>query len=81
MSRILSILIIPAVIILGSAIYFIYYKRSINSHLNDDNYLERHHNPAPIYIALGIAIISLLVNTSKNQLAITNMQNNIIHLN
>ena len=81
MSTILSILIIPAVIILGSAIYFIYYKNSINRHLNDENYTERHHNPAPIYIALGIAIISLLINTSKNQLAITNLENNINNLN
>ena len=81
MSRILSILIIPAVIIIGSLIYYYYYKSSINKHLNDENYLDRHHNPAPIYIVLAIAIISLLVNTSKNQMAIANLQTNINMLN
>ena len=80
MSRFISVLIIPAIIICGSLIYFMYYKSSINRHLNDENYQGRDHNPAPVYIALGIAIISLLVNTSKNQLAISNLQNNVNNL-
>ena len=80
MSRVLSVIIIPAVIILGSLGYFRYYKSAINRHLNDENYHERSHNPAPVYIALGIAIISLLFSNSRNQMAINDLQNNINRL-
>ena len=80
MSRVLSVIIIPAVIILGSLGYFRYYKSAINRHINDDNYRENTHNPAPVYIALAIAIISLLLSNSHNQVAINNLQNNISQL-
>ncbi len=80
MSRFIPVIIIPAVIILGSLRYYLYYKSAINRHINDENYRERTHNPAPIYILLGITIISLLLSNSRNQLAINNLQNNIFQL-
>ena len=80
MSKVLSILIIPAVIIIGSLRYYPFYRYAINRHLNDENYRERTHNPAPIYILLGITILALLFSNSRNQLAINNLQNNILQL-
>ncbi|MBR2546253.1 MAG: hypothetical protein IKE93_08845 [Erysipelotrichaceae bacterium] len=80
MSKVLSILIIPAVIIIGSLRYYLFYRYAINRHLNDENYRERTHNPAPIYILLGITILTLLFSNSRNQLAINNLQNNILQL-
>jgi len=80
MSKVLSILIIPAVIIIGSLRYYLFYRHAINRHLNDENYRERTHNPAPIYILLGITILALLFSNSRNQLAINNLQNNILQL-
>ena len=80
MSKVLSILIIPAVIIIGSLRYYLFYRYAINRHLNDENYRERTHNPAPVYILLGITILALLFSNSRNQLAINNLQNNILQL-
>lgn len=80
MSRFIPVIIIPAVIILGSLRYYLYYKSAINRHINDENYRERTHNPAPVYILLGITIISLLLSNSRNQLAINNLQNSIFQL-
>ena len=80
MSRIIPVIIIPAVIISGSLLYYLYYKSAINRHIHDENYRERTNNPAPIYIGLGITIIALLLSNSRNQLAINNLQNNIFQL-
>lgn len=78
----LAIVFLPIIITLAVAvIYFFYYKSSINKHLNDEDYQEKHYRPSPGTLGAVIMAVALIVTSTKDRYTIRNLEQQINNLN